>query len=389
MVSKSQPVSEFGRRCGSLRTLFLVGCLVGCPLSQARQTDGKPAAATAPAGAAGTDAPGIEPSLASASIDELLLAARDAFDEFDATTSARKRSAARARLSELVDTLSRRAPDNPRIPLFVARVLFWNGKLGEAQSVARNFARTAEGASDWRAHRLVADLLVNDFPQLALTSYSRALQLHPEEPTVLAGLSRCAERLGRREQAIEWAEQAVRLRSTAVVVGQLARAQANAERWDEAPATAARAISLAKEQIKAEPGEREPLDLLDRLLALAIEIENQHIRRSKPKVSADRYLRLADLVAAQADNARLLRDHDIQALLSEAVAAGESNVPDALARAYFEASLHIDKCNEARSALALLTGSGTDDEAKQEAVTRLRARCGDAASEPSTVDNQR
>ncbi|MCO6436064.1 MAG: hypothetical protein J5J06_03160 [Phycisphaerae bacterium] len=378
----------FSSRTGSACIVLFLAAVVASPSSaQAPDPTGDPAANPAPessiAALRADGRPDDQAPPDTRSPEELVRAADEALAEFDKATSVREREQARKQLDEAVFSLVQRAPTDPRLLLYEAQRKVWAGNGGQALALAQKFVRTPEGASDWRGHRLIGDLLVNDFAQLARSSYERALQLHPDEPSILLGLSICDGKLGRRDEAVEWARRAAAVRPTPNTLGQLANAQALAEQWSDAVSSAERAVALARERALAEPGQRPPLETLDRLLGLSVEISRQRMRRQESKVASDQYVELYRKMSAQADNQRVLRDDDIHAALVDGVLGPEADPSNELLGIFFDLSLKLGKCDAARKAQALLADRSPGEEAAL-SFDRLRARCGDGPATPAS-----
>jgi len=174
---------------------------------------------------------------------------REALALADSITNVRDEKLRTEMLSQLHEhliMLQASIPDNPWLFFLNARLLTLTGQRGDAISQLRQFIKTREGMTAWRAHRDLGDLFVTEFPQLAKASYEKAAQLIANEPSVLYGLSQCAAKLGRRSDAIDYAQRAASAKPSVVYWTNLAHLLMSEKKWDQAAAAAKSALQLAR-----------------------------------------------------------------------------------------------------------------------------------------------
>lgn len=256
--------------------------------------------------------------------DGRLLAPEDLFlsamAKLDQWTDVRDADEARALLDavrRLIGELREADSRDPRLFYLTGRLFLAVGQRGDAIDKLRLFVRTRAGRNDWKAHRILGDLLVISYPKLAEASYRNAFELNPTEPTVLYGLSVCAYQLGRLEDASDWARQAV-LKDDRQDIGylsHLARTLARLGQWDGAWREARSALERAIERL--EPTS-DAYTSVDAQWTLLVDVLRAHVV-GQPE-SIESYERLADAIGRRADNARLLAVFDRIAVLEQGLA---------------------------------------------------------------------
>ncbi len=173
--------------------------------------------------------------------------------------------------SHLID-LQIKTPDDPWLLYLNAQLLTLTGQRGDAITQLRRFIQTREGQTAWQAHRDLGDLFVAEFPQLAKASYEKAAQLTANESSVLYGLSLCAAKLGRRTEAIDYAQRAAAAKSTVKCWTNLATLTAGEKQWDQAISASTKALKLAQENAIKEKNTQSSLIVIEAQLKHVIDI---------------------------------------------------------------------------------------------------------------------
>ena len=210
-------------------------------------------------------------------------------------------------------------PFNPWLDYVAGFAYAASGRKGDAIDRLELFTRTREGRNHWRAQRFLGDLLVASYPRLAKASYVKAGRLKRNEPTVLFGLSRCAESAGDLDAAIDLAEQVVRADrgKTLRYVHYLTGLFASGGRWADAQRSAQQAVALAEREISTDGNLSVKLQQLDGEIGTSLEVLAGVIREHPD--GEDAYLLIARLLRQRAENARRLSRLDELRILELAV----------------------------------------------------------------------
>lgn len=257
---------------------------------------------------------------AAAELDRL-----ETFDTDDLTASSMEA------LNKHLAALQTSDPSHARLTYLFARAYALSGRTKDAIEQLRRFLETREGRTDWEAHRRLADLFVDEFPQLAKASYTRAADLKAGEPTVLLGLSNCTYKLGRLDDAVTIAKEAAEAdgRKTVRVVSHLARMLIAKQNWPEADRAATAAMELAEAQVKAHPGQRAALRVMDAQCKLTVDLLQARI--ADRSAGAEDFLRLAGLFRKRNELAATLNLHECLRILEAGVnASGDAPSPKLL-----------------------------------------------------------
>lgn len=292
-------------------------------------------------------APASAPAAPAHSIEELVQSADRYLNSLE-ILDADDRVAIEHTLSDLESTLQSleaQAPDHPRLPYLKARALASAGRDGDAVTQVRRFLESREGRNEWKAHRLLGDLFVDEFPQLSRSAYAKALELNPGEPSVLFGLSRCAHKLGQIDEALSLARRAVEAQPDSRYFAHLARIFVARRQWPEARREALAAADHARRALRDQPGRRAAAADLDVQLRLLTDVLQVRLRDIDP--TADDYLELAGALAERAANANLLSHFDRVSVLAQAVRHFQPDVPVTLREQYATALVEVGRRQDA------------------------------------------
>ncbi len=325
-------------------------------------------------------APASAPAAPAESIEELVQNADSQLDRL-AALDADDRDAIEqtwAEVENALQSLEARAPDHARLAYLKARAMAYTGRNGDAVTQIRRFLDSREGRNEWKAHRLLGDLFVDEFPQLSRSAYGKALELNPGEPSVLFGLSRCAHKLGQMDEAVTLARRAVEAQPDARYFAHLARLFAARRQWPEARQAALLAVDHARQTLRDHPGRRAPAAELDVQLRNLVDVLQLRMRDVVP--NADDYLELAGALAERAANANLLANFDRVSILAQAVRHLHPDAPVALREQYATALVEVGRRRDAADEFAAILESDPSSAVAVYWLERLKNNAADSSA---------
>jgi tetratricopeptide (TPR) repeat protein len=233
-------------------------------------------------------------------VEEAILLGRQSIEIMDEEEDLETVQAAADDLQRCTAILTTRDPGNPWIPYFRGVTFTYTGRFGDATAELEVFTRSQIGQSEWRAFRILGDLFVKDYPALAEAEYSRADQLHPNQPSVLFGLSRAYNSLGRTEDATKYARRAVNAddQGTVDYIAHLAAMLSREDEYAEATEVAIQAVDRAKLQRDRDPTDAAALRTLETQYSALTNLLRNRIKRTPDAVKL--YLDLANNLEATA-----------------------------------------------------------------------------------------
>ncbi|MBI4717468.1 MAG: tetratricopeptide repeat protein [Planctomycetes bacterium] len=328
--------------------------------------------------AGGSARPSADPSNASteAAPENRIRAAMDLLDRMESLSDAEERAPLLDELNRTLEVAQRETPNDPWLLFLRGRVHALNGRNGDAVTHLRRFLATREGRNDWRAHRLLGDLFVEEFPQLAKASYEKAAELITDEPSVLHGLSRCAMQLGRIEEAVTLARKACEAAPLARHCSYLVRLYLAQRRWADAQREAVAVLESAKQAVTAHPGVRTHVAELDAQYRLLIEVLQS--RLGEPDASVDDSLSLAAMVGERAANATLLASFDRLRVIEAAVRKSGGAAPARLLEQYGAVLVEVGRREAAAAQFENLLKLDPANGPATYWLGRLRAEAGDS-----------
>ncbi|MFQ5494789.1 MAG: tetratricopeptide repeat protein [Phycisphaerae bacterium] len=279
-----------------------------------------------------------------------------------------------ADVDRYVDIVQRADPDNPRLLYLKGRRDAVVGREADALRQLRAFVQRPEGRDEWRAFRVLGDLLAEAYPRLAEANYRKAAELNSREPAVLHGLCNCAARLGNLDKAVRLAREAVRAdgRKTVRYLSSLAMLLRASRHYDEAIREATAALELARRRVTERPGERGPLADLDAQYRVVTVILRSHLAEpDHDPVTVD--LALAGFMRKRMRITRLLALHDVLEVLQDAMDAAAPDPPTALLREYGIVLSELGRTDEAISVFKRILARDPADAEAANQLARLRA----------------
>lgn len=286
---------------------------------------------------------------AALSVEEAIRAAVAALDRADELEDEGSVATAAEEIKGYINVVAAKAPGNPWLHYLYGRIYVLTGRRSDALDELRQFVETREGRNAWRAHDILGRLLAGEFPGLARTYLQRANSLKPGEPTTLVGLSQCAQRLGRPEEALRYAREAVSAdgRENREYITHLARIAAAQGKWDLALREAEAALDKALAEMKRRPGHRSPTRTVDDQYKLIMDI----LRGKKGSMAepADIYLSLVKYARARVETTTMLARLDVLSILERAIQETEPHVPVQIRLEY---ALELEKLGRDEDAIA-------------------------------------
>lgn len=288
------------------------------------------------------DAPPAEPGAeapppAAMTAQEAIAAAGAAFDKLDAAPTDAVRQEALSEIRTAVEALQAAEPTNPWLLYFSGRINAVTGRQLDAIKQLQEFTdKTREGRTEWRAYRVLGELFADGYPRQAEMYFNRALQIHPDEPSVLLGLAACAQRIGDPKKAIDYARRVVAAtgRQNIQHMESLAKLLIQDKQLAEAVDVARETLELARARYDA-ARDRTALAVLERQYRNVIEAVQGQIN-AEPGV-LDRYRAFARLLREHADVSSRLRMYD--ALDVVRMGIGQGQPPDTVGLMEDEAAI--------------------------------------------------
>lgn len=278
-------------------------------------------------------------------------------------------------LNRYVVVLQVKASSNPWRAYIAGRTFALLGRGGDAIEQLKRFVETREGRNEWQAYRVLADLLVQEFPRLAKSHYDKAQALKPAEPAVLYGLSFCAFQLGDLAEAARYAQDAVDADQKQDVrfPAHLARILLQTGRREEAERAATRAVDIARQRLRTNPRSGRLLVSLDLQYQLLIEVLRAKL--ATPAGTAglcEDSVRLGGIVRERSAIADKLAWHEALRVLEAAVNRAGSQAPISLLERYGEALAEVGRTEEAVGAFEKILESHPENPAAKSWMERLR-----------------
>ena len=264
-------------------------------------------------------------------------------------------------------------PANPWLPYLYGRGYMLTGRRADAIDQLRRFVETREGRNEWKAHRLLGDLFVEEFPRLAKASYRKAVALKADEPGVLAGLSLCAFKEGDPDEALRLARSAAHADEQRSVryVAHLARMLTVKQQWVEAESTAVASLALAENEARAQSGSRDALQEVESQCKLLIDLLQAKV--SAAAATGEDYQRMADYVRKRAEVGLKLSLHDALRALELGVNNTAPNTPPRLLEQYAVTLAEVGRTDDAIAAFEKLLTLEPSNSAAPVWLERLRS----------------
>ena len=285
---------------------------------------------------------------ASRSTDESIRAAVDLLDQLEQSQTRPIGNADLVGVNELIIAVEKADPTNPWLAYLFGRSFALMGRAGDAIDKLREFTETREGRNEWKAFRILGDLFVEQYPQLARAKYRNAEALKANDPTIIFGLSRCAYGIGEPQKALHLARQVAESGDgrTVTYVSHLARMLMANELWSQADQTAAAALEIAQQNAEKNSGRRDPLLVVDQQYQLTIDLLGARIESRGATV--DLSLQLARAIRDRANLIRTISMFDVLDILEAAIEAGDVERRPEVLQEYAETLAEVGRTAEAK-----------------------------------------
>ena len=268
---------------------------------------------------------------AARTVEQAAAAAMTALDQIESGESDQPRRTVLAQVFEHIEFIQDTDPYYPMLSFLFGRTYALAGRYNDAVQQLQAFIDTRDGRNEWRALRLLGDLLVETYPQLAESHYRSAAALKPGEPSVLFGTARCLAKRGRQSEAITTAREAVVAdgRQTIDYLTFLAGMLAQAKQWEAAEREAHAALDLAKRDMEAKPGEREAVEVVDQQYRRLVEVLTARVNQGG-EVEVDAFVRLSDYLALRAETLVTLSNYDALSVVERGLSVATPAPPPLL-----------------------------------------------------------
>lgn len=240
-------------------------------------------------------------------------------DSLDNPTESQDTKAIFDEINQHVIAVQTAEPANPWIYYLLGRSYAARGRSGDAIDQLRRFVETREGRNEWKAYCLLGDQCVGEFPNLAKPNYDKAAALKNNEPLILMGLSRCAQKMGDLDGALNLAKAAVEAdgHKKAIYVANLAKMYSAKKQWADAESAGQEAYKIADADARRHPRLRPVLETLDSEAQLLIDILRP--RMGESGWNAEDAVRLVGYMRHRADTSRRLSLYDAFQVLEKAI----------------------------------------------------------------------
>jgi tetratricopeptide (TPR) repeat protein len=349
------------------------------PMLNAQQQTGSPPPTAKPVKEAPTPPTPAESEM---TVEDAIRLAINALDRVEAGAATEELQPIPEEASRLIELVRTKDPNNAWLAFLHGRFYAFTGRRAEAVEHLRRFVETREGRNEWRAHRLLGDMFVEEYPRLAEASYQRAATLNPGEASILFGLSRSAFKLGDAEQAIELARRAVAAdgRKNVRYVAHLATLLKAAGRLSEAAEEVESSVALARKLMSERPGSRFALLVADAQYRLLVEIMQARVSEPGHTVAQD-YLRLATYMRERAQITEMLVLHDVLRVIEMGVEKTAPDTPPGLLEQYGITLSEVGRTEQAIAVFEKLLEADPNNTVAQSWLRRLRP-------EPAGSDTQ-
>ncbi len=329
---------------------------------------------SADAGTAPADNPLQSMSAPPTSVEDAVNRATALLDRLEAPSEGDRDPLLFDEIAGLLRTIRDGNPNHPRMLYLTARYNAAAGRRAEALDQLREFVETSEGRTEWRAFRLLGDLFVADYPRMAKSNYQQALALHPNEPSVLYGLSICTAKFGDLDEAVRLARAAVGGNESRppAYYAHLATLLSRSGQWREAIREAERALTIVRRRQAEHPSAFTTLYSVDAQYQLLISLLQTRI--SQPGYSnSDDDLRLARLIRERAELSSTIAAHLALRVIEAAVEREGPSASPALRQEYGELLVQMGRTEEAIEVFTRLLETDPNHPGARGALDRLRS----------------
>jgi len=362
LVSTQSPIGSNARirlQAFGLRVI-LAGWLLGAPVHPSTFGQTTPEDTPPTSTAVASDRSAIESAL-------------QLIEQMDQAFESGVRGPALADLDKLVERAKLESPNDGRLYYVVGRWQAFSGRQGDAVTALRKYIDSRDGRNDWRAHCKLGDLFVDQFPHLAKSSYEQANALKSDQPDVVYGLARCAEKMGKAPEALSYAKRLVEIAPTSRNRAYLARLYFSQRQFDEAEREARAALDGALQQESRDSASGPEVDI-DGFYRLLVDMQRSRINENPSDSNA--YLVLAELIVQRGEHTRRTAMLDAAEILQRGIDGVGADAPAGLYEALGVALAEGGRRGDARAAFLALQERDPSNAVAAEWLSKL----GDAAN---------
>ena len=279
------------------------------------------------------------------------------------------------------------APGNLRVEFISGRMNVLIGRRREALAQVRAYVKSAEGASDWEALKILGDLYLDSkYYVQAAEKYGQAFDLHPAEVSALVGLSECALARGQKGDAVSFAFQATQVNSASPEAWDAYTvATQSAGQYEDALVSSGNAITLTQTALRKNSTDTALANqLFGRLKTRMGILEVRHrisvASNEDPASQAEILLDYVHTSRARTEIARLLAFHELWAMLDNAMEELEPNPPADVVYSFVDLSLIIEQYDRADEVLRMRLAADPNDARAADLLQQIQAA--QAAIEP-------
>jgi len=334
--------------------------------------------------AAGQPAPAADvAAVAELSPDEALQQAIAAFDRHELSKIQAERDAALEEATQLTRRLELADPDNAWIMYLTGIGYAAVGLKGDAIEEITKFVESREGRNEWVAYRILGDLFVEGYPNLAKKKYEQANYLKPNEASVLIGLAVCMTSLGDTDKSLEHAEAAVSADKGRRVdyLVTAARLYMRAVQLPAARRHAQNALARAEHELRAGQVAVELVRQLDAQYQLLYEVLTRQIQATPE--NTELYVALVRYMRQRVSASQLMLMAEARGLLETALARAGDNPPAALLLEYGSVLKDLRRLEEAKQVFQRILKADPSNRIAQEALDATNQILSGAASAPT------
>lgn len=277
-------------------------------------------------------------------------------------------------------------PEHPRLLYIMGRLKIFAGRTVDGIRDLQAFTDTREGQNDWKAYQILGDAFVSNYASLAQAQYKKAYALNDREPAVLLGLSRAAAKLGRGEQALSYAEAAVRLdgRQTIAYLTYYAQLLQAMRRLPAAVEMSTLSLELAKQAYRNSPAKSSVLRALQSQYQIYMLILRDKINEAPEDCEA--YILFAKAGEELGEIEKLIQWHNALDAITQGVERTAPNTPLSLRLERGRLLGLVGRVTEAVEEYESILASMPDHPLARRALKELR-REDEQIPEPSTDDH--
>ncbi len=228
--------------------LVLAG-LLACPISVFAQFD-DPTSPPPPKGA--SPYAGLSPEEALDKALEIVTGLEESERDPDEVQEERKEY---TETLAIIDRILEIDPLNKTASYVKGRLHILAGRPRSALPMIEEYVNDPAGLNDWRAYKILGDLYISSFPKHAVSKYRQAIQLAENEAEPVIGLARAQLKLSNPKEAVENAQNAIRLdkKGESSYHATLAEALMMDKKFEDAARASEAAVKMSEEDISRNP----------------------------------------------------------------------------------------------------------------------------------------